>query len=137
MGPSADAPCMYGALQLLDEQGVQRHTYTIRKSTITLGRYVAHTSCSALSNDVRLLLEDVSREHCRIEFNEESKVRTDTMTYQGCASHSWGEWDCAQWVASEAQRIVRPGRLSRWRQTPDLEAHSELHISVVGFKVAK
>lgn len=31
---------MYGSLQLLDEQGVQRYTYTIRKSTITLGRYV-------------------------------------------------------------------------------------------------
>mgnify|MGYP007057660724 FL=1 len=40
MGRGADAPCMYGSLQLLDEQGVQRYTYTIRKSTITLGRYV-------------------------------------------------------------------------------------------------
>ena len=38
MPPSGSPACMYGALQLLDSEGVERHTYTIRKATTTLGR---------------------------------------------------------------------------------------------------
>ncbi|WFD29714.1 hypothetical protein MSPP1_000725 [Malassezia sp. CBS 17886] len=56
-------PCVYGALHLLDESGVAKHAFHIRNASISVGR--------ALANDVRLLLEDVSREHCRLVFDGE------------------------------------------------------------------
>lgn len=55
-----------GALKLLDDDGTSKHKYSIHKPTVSLGR--------ALTNDVRLLLEDVSREHCRIEFSTDQQA---------------------------------------------------------------
>lgn len=42
------AVCMYGALQLLGEDGAEKHKYTIHKQTTTLGRYVARLTQCAL-----------------------------------------------------------------------------------------
>lgn len=53
-----------GTLQLLTENQSELARFQIHKATTTLGR--------ALTNDVRLLLEDVSRQHCKIEFNHEN-----------------------------------------------------------------
>ncbi|PKI83015.1 hypothetical protein MVES1_003033 [Malassezia vespertilionis] len=57
------ATFMYGTLKLLNEHGDDRHTYSIQKTVTSMGR--------ALTNDVRLLLEDVSRQHCTIEFEDQ------------------------------------------------------------------
>ena len=56
---------VFGILELVDEHGNQRHEYRVRKSSVTLGR--------AASSDVRLLLEEVSRNHCAIEFEGKNK----------------------------------------------------------------
>ena len=51
-----------GSLQLLSDSGdIEVARFQIKKETTTLGR--------ALTNDVRLLLEDVSRKHCKIQFD--------------------------------------------------------------------
>ena len=63
-GSSAPSDAVLGVLQLLSEDNKEMHRYNIHKTTTTMGR--------ALTNDVRLLLEDVSRQHCTIEFCEEN-----------------------------------------------------------------
>ena len=63
-GSSAPTDAVLGVLQLLSEDNKEMHRYNIHKTTTTMGR--------ALTNDVRLLLEDVSRQHCTIEFYEEN-----------------------------------------------------------------
>ncbi|WFC98073.1 hypothetical protein MYAM1_000795 [Malassezia yamatoensis] len=80
MSRPADASKRFGALKLLDSEGVEKFQYEIRKSVTTLGR--------ALTNDVRLLLEDVSREHCRLEMQHGSKAKlyllgTNGIIYNG------------------------------------------------------
>lgn len=61
-----------GSLQLLSENGdIELARFQIKKETTTLGR--------ALTNDVRLLLEDVSRKHCTIEFDKDSRAVLHVM----------------------------------------------------------
>lgn len=58
---------VFGILELVDDKGNLRHEYRMRKTNVTFGR--------GATNDVRLLLEEVSRSHCAIEFGGKNKVR--------------------------------------------------------------
>lgn len=61
-----------GSLQLLSDSGdIEVARFQIKKETTTLGR--------ALTNDVRLLLEDVSRKHCTIQFDSENRAVLHVM----------------------------------------------------------
>ena len=61
-----------GSLQLLSDSGdIEVARFQIKKETTTLGR--------ALNNDVRLLLEDVSRKHCTIQFDSENRAVLHVM----------------------------------------------------------
>lgn len=61
-----------GSLQLLSDSGdIEVARFQIKKETTTLGR--------ALTNDVRLLLEDVSRKHCKIQFDSENRAVLHVM----------------------------------------------------------
>lgn len=61
-----------GSLQLLSDNGdIEVARFQIKKDTTTLGR--------ALTNDVRLLLEDVSRKHCTIEFGNDNRAVLHVM----------------------------------------------------------
>lgn len=61
-----------GSLQLLSDSGdIEVARFQIKKETTTLGR--------ALTNDVRLLLEDVSRRHCKIQFDSENRAVLHVM----------------------------------------------------------
>ncbi|WFD35693.1 hypothetical protein MCUN1_002554 [Malassezia cuniculi] len=57
---------VFGILELVDEHGNPRHEYHMRKTSVTFGRGAA--------NDVRLLLEEVSRSHCAIEFDGKNRA---------------------------------------------------------------
>ncbi|KOS13210.1 fha domain-containing protein [Malassezia pachydermatis] len=59
-----DARRVRGTLHLLAHDGSEKGRFVMSKITTSLGR--------ALSNDVRLLLEDVSRLHCSIVFDKEN-----------------------------------------------------------------